>query len=513
MRKLALAVLVVLAAFGAALLALDWLWPRETGKQPALAAVPPLPPATRTSRMVTPVAVALPAIRDALEAAAPRDLSGKRDNPLGELLKNAELGWSVARGPLALAGRPEGLIVTAPLNGSFRATGQLATQAGNVGGAIAGLLGSDIGRSVQGLTGRVLDQRADIRGQVVMQARPAILPQWRIEPNLAGQVSLAEANLAVAGIRLNVGKDVKPLLDRAVHEQMSMLQARVRNDPVLEATARREWAKMCRSFPLGAAGSGLPDLWLEMRPTRAFASQPRIDAQAVTLVLGVEAETRVGPAETRPQCPFPAALELVPPAGDGRLDIEVPIDVPFSEVNRLIELQLKGRTFPEDGSGSIAVTVVRATLAPSGDRLLLSLRVNVREKASWFGFGSEATLHVWGRPELDDAGQILRLVDMALDVESEAAFGLMGAAARAALPYLQDALAERATVDLKPFAEDARKSIAAALAGFRENAAGVRVDAAIDDLRLVAIAYDAKILRLITTVTGSARVAVTALPR
>jgi hypothetical protein len=513
MRKLLFALAILAVSFGAAIYAMDWLWPRGIANRPALAELPPLPPATRTSYVVTPVAIALPAIRTALDMAAPRDLSGKRDNALREILSNAELGWSVERGPLAVAGRAEGLAVTTPLTGTFRATGQLAAGAGQVGGAIAGLLGQDVGRGVQNLTGRVLDQRADIRGNVVMQARPVLLPEWRIEPNLSGQVNLSDVNLTIAGIRLNVGKEMKPLLDRSVSEQVTALQARLRNDPVLEVTARREWAKMCRAFPLGAAGSGLPALWLEMRPTRAFATQPRIDAQNLTLVLGVQAETRVGPAETRPQCPFPARLEIVPSADEGRLSVGAPIDVPFTEVNRLIELQLKNRTFPEDGSGAIEATVQRATLAPSGDRLLLSLRLKVREKTSWFGFGSEATLHVWGRPVLDHDKQLLRLTDLAVDVESEAAFGLLGAGARAALPYLQGAFAEKSAIDLKPFAANARQSIAAAIAEFRESTPGMRVDAAVDDLALVAIAYDAKTLRLTATASGNARVAVTALPR
>ena len=51
-------------------------------------------------------------------------------------------------------------------------------------------------------------------------------------------------------------------------------------------------------------------------------------------------------------------------------------------------------------------------------------------------------MHVWGKPALDREQQILRMTDISLAVESEAAFGLLGAAARAAMPYLQAALAE-----------------------------------------------------------------------
>jgi hypothetical protein len=107
---------------------------------------------------------------------------------------------------------------------------------------------------------------------------------------------------------------------------------------------------------------------------------------------------------------------------------------------------------------------------------------------------------------------MLRLADIALDVESQAAFGLLGAAARAAVPYLEKTLADNAVVDLLPLAANARKSIEASLSAFRKNADGVRVDAAITNLRLVGIEFDAKTLRVIAEADGTVKVAVTALP-
>ena len=85
---------------------------------------------------------------------------------------------------------------------------------------------------------------------------------------------------------------------------------------------------------------------------------------------------------------------------------------------------------------------------------------------------------------LDQAQQTLRLTNVELAVESEAAFGLFGTAARAAMPHLQKALAEKATVDLKPFAGNAQKKIAAVIADFQKNEDGVRVTADISSLRL-----------------------------
>ena len=226
----------------------------------------------------------------------------------------------------------------------------------------------------------------------------------------------------------------------------------------------------------------------------------------------MQAETRIVPTETKPDCPFPAQFELVPQMDQGRVNIAVPIDMPFTEVNRLLEAQLKGKTFPQDQSGAFAATVRSVKLAGSGERLLISLGVQGQREKSWFGLGAEATVHVWGKPVLDRERQMLRLADVALDVESEAAFGLLGTAARAAIPYLEAALAESTAVDLIRLPLSARKSIETAIADFRKSADGVRVDAAVTALRLVGIEFDAKTLRVIAEADGTVRVAVSALP-
>jgi hypothetical protein len=246
---------------------------------------------------------------------------------------------------------------------------------------------------------------------------------------------------------------------------------------------------------------------------RAAAAQPQVDARNVTLTVGVQAETRIVPTATQPNCPFPAHLELVPPMDNGKLSVGVPIDMPFTALNKILEAQLKGHRYPDDKSAPVDVEVRSASLAAAGDRLLISLRVKVRERKSWFGFGAEATVHIWGKPALDPKTQILRLTDLTLAVESEAAFGLLGAAAQAAVPYVQQAVADNAVIDLKPFAADARAKIAAALADFTKDSGGVKIDATVQELRLTGIAFDSNTLRVIAEADGTAKVAVSELPK
>ncbi|MGY3220981.1 putative small integral membrane protein [Bradyrhizobium sp. USDA 4512] len=192
--------------------------------------------------------------------------------------------------------------------------------------------------------------------------------------------------------------------------------------------------------------------------------------------------------------------------------IGLPVDLSFTTLSQLVEAQLKGKTFPEDGSGPVDVTVKSASIAASGDRLLISLLVHAKEKASWFGLGAEATVHIWGRPRLDQPSQTLRLTDVELAVESEAAFGLLGAAARAAIPHMQQTLNDRLVVDLKPFATNAQRKVAAAIADLQKNEEGIRVDAEVNSIRLAGIDFDSKTLRVIVETDGTIKAAVTALP-
>ena len=512
LKTILLGVTVIAASFFVSLKAMDWLAPRDPA--PSLVQLPPLPAAPRSSIIIAPVAIALTAIRDTVDRAAPRSFAGKADNPVSQILQSADIGWTASRGSIAATGTDDVLSLATPLMGKLNVTGSLSSKAtGAVSDALGGLLGDNMAKQIGSINIKSLNASAEIKGSVIFNSRPKLAAAWHLEPNLSAQVTLGDTSLSVAGARVNVPAQVKPLIEKTVADQVAAAEMRIRNDRTFQQSARVQWAKACRSIALHGAvgGSTLPPLWLELRPTRAIAAQPHVDASAVTLTLGIEAETRITSVQTKPECPFPAKIDIVPPTSGG-ISIGVPIDVPFSDLNKIVEAQFAGRTFPEDGSGSVKVTVKRASVAASGDRLLISMLVNAKEKESFLGLGGEATVHVWGKPVLDPGQQSLRLSNIQLAVESEAAFGLLGAAARAAIPHLQKVLAEKATIDLKAFAANAQKKIAAMIAEFQHDENGVRVTADITSLRLGDIAFDSKTLRVIAEAQGAINVSVTALP-
>src|SRR4051812_39385128 len=265
LKTILAAIAVVAVSFFVSLKTMDWLSPRSGGA-PLLVELPPLPPAPRASRVMAPVVIALSAIRDAADRGTPRTFNGKADNPVSQLLQNADISWTASRGPIAASGGQDALTLTTPLTGTLSVTGSLSSKAtGAVGDAIGGLLGAEAAKRIGGINIKNLSTNAEIKGNVVITARPKLAAGWRIEPNLAGQVNLSDSSLNVAGARINVPAQIKPLIDKNIADQIAAVQDRMRNDPAFEQNARAQWAKACRSIPLQGPTAAMPALWLEIK--------------------------------------------------------------------------------------------------------------------------------------------------------------------------------------------------------------------------------------------------------
>ena len=150
------------------------------------------------------------------------------------------------------------LSLATPLTGTLNVTGSLSAKATDaVGDALGGLLGGNVAKQIGSVNIKNLNASAEIKGNVVITARPKITANWRIEPNLAAQVNLGDTNLSVAGARVNVPAQVKPLIDksgrRTDRAACRRACATIRR---LEQNARVQWAKACRSIPLQGTAAG-----------------------------------------------------------------------------------------------------------------------------------------------------------------------------------------------------------------------------------------------------------------
>lgn len=497
-RKILLGAVVVAALIVSMRWALNtfWLNSASINSRPALSAKLPLQPNSGSALISVAIRVPLAEIRSALDTQVDYVFSGQ--NQLLGTSGKTYICWKVRRGPLALTAQQQDLTLSATYSGTFHFSDQGAAQCEKT-------LGGD--------ATSIFDQRGDISGKVLVNARPALSPNWRFDPKLTRDVTIASGSVSIAGIPIDVSGEVKPFIDRAVTKQINILDAQVRHDPAIERVAQREWAKMCRSISIAAAAPGAPDVWLELRPISVTATQPLIDANDVTLTLQVQAAIRIVPAPTNPECPFPPHFQIVSQIDHGQIRIESPVDILFTEISRVLSTQLKGRKFPDNPDATVHFTVDRASVAPSDDRLLITLYGKAQESWSWFGYSPEAHIDIWVRPDLDGTQQMLKLTDLELDIGSEAAMGFVGIAARIMFPSFKQTLDENKLIDLKPFTTSARSSIQAAIAEFQKLEDGMRANAAVTDLRLLKIEFDAKTLRVFAEAKGTVNVSVIKLPK
>src|SRR6202043_1143862 len=149
--------------------------------------------------LMAQVATAPRGIRGAAERGAPPPFAGKADNPVSQVLQNADIGWTASRGPVSPTGGQGGLWLATALTGKLNVTGSLSSKAtGAVGDALGGLLGGNVGKQIGSVNIKALNASAEIKGNVTFTSRPKLAASWHFEPNLAAQVNLGDTNLAVA---------------------------------------------------------------------------------------------------------------------------------------------------------------------------------------------------------------------------------------------------------------------------------------------------------------------------
>ena len=115
--------------------------------------------------VVAQVSIALSAIRDAAERGAPQTFAGKAENPVQQILQNADIGWTASRGPIAATGAQDVLTLTTPINGKLKVTGSLSAKAtGAVGDALGRLLGGNVAKQIGSVNIKNINANAEIKG-------------------------------------------------------------------------------------------------------------------------------------------------------------------------------------------------------------------------------------------------------------------------------------------------------------------------------------------------------------
>ena len=307
---------------------------------------------------------------------------------------------------------------------------------------------------------RCLYVTAEIRGGLAYRAQSG------------GQVTLGDTSLSVAGARVNVPAQVKPLIDKTVADQINAVSERLRNDPDLARNARVQWAKACRSIPLQGTTA------VAAAAVAGTAADPRARRAAACRCLGRDADARHRGRDPhhaeadQPDCPFPTRSRSSRRRRPGVA----------SACRSTCPLPISTRSWKRNSPGAPSPRMAPARSMSRSTRDGLGIRRPAADlaagprqgKEKLFGFGGEATVHVWGRPVLDQAQQTLRLTDVQFAVESEAASDC------SALPHARPCrICNRCWRTSRDRSQAIRgqraKKIADAISDFQKNEDGVRV--------------------------------------
>lgn len=341
----------------------------------------------QASVLAVPVEARLAALARALEQEVPREL-WTIDRPdqtclpprtakvLGVSLRTPQLRCRivgrVTRGPMALSGSGETLVVTMPIHAEVSAQ--------DVGGILKRETATGDAR-VRALV------RLSLRRDWQPQARVRIVYDWTREPGIdfLGQriefTSRADAKL----------KGVVARLERTLPRQLATLGVR--------GEVERVWQKAFTSLMLNRAN---PPVWMRVTPQQLRYGGYAITGDRLRLNLGLAArtETFVGPRPADPpRTPLPPLAPMQRPPGEIRFFIPVIAD--YRELEPVVLRALirrSARPFMVPGIGAVDARFTKATLyGTSGGRIAAGVAFSARDREGRLG-PSSGTVWLTGLP-------------------------------------------------------------------------------------------------------------------
>jgi hypothetical protein len=358
--------------------------------------------------------------------------------------------------------------------------------------------------------------RVDLAGSLTLRAAPRLRPDWRIDPGVQPRLSIDTASLPlVAGARL----DVSRVVAEAMAPQMATLKRRIDaigETDALEQAARKAWTAMCAAHPAplpAPPGAAAPPLWLVLRPVEATASQPHIDAEALTLHVGVAAEARLVDSGEPPDCgPLPPLVVRPPEPG---VSLALRVVARHETLSAQAEAHVLGRAVDlGDGAATATPRAVRISGAPGRLRVDIDADVTPAGVLRRLVGTTAVAARIEATPVLDADGRRIGLRDSVVEARSDDWLNLAGWIAWAAQSRIVEGVEAAAILDLEALSQAAAAESARLTAALNEGAlAGVaRVEAEFGRLDAVGVAVDAGTLAVVVAADGRARLRVASIP-
>lgn len=308
----------------------------------------------------------------------------------------------------------------------------------------------------------------------------------------------------VDGYWIDIDAPAGAELRRRIAEGAALIDQSLDCD-LVRAPLAAEWREIDLPLPLPDA-DGVAHLHL--RPVGAGFSGLDYGTDKITAALRIDAvtEVRAGPPPGGAQALALPPLERIDGTAN-RVDINLPVRLPYDALTEELNRRLSGRTFTGDTpAGEARVTVEEVTLYPSGDRLAAGLRFTADFDSRLLDASGWAYLAA--RPVLSGDGRRIRLEDLALtrQVDNELWTLLSGLFN----DQIAAELARSADISLDEPIAAAQEQLALALQEL-EATSGVRVSLAEPEIALTALVPAAEALEAVARFRTRAEVTVLSL--
>src|SRR5690349_5709439 len=393
--------------------------------------VTPAGPVVETGRAAFffPVQIPLSQVRKTLEEAVPRRLKGEQKQDLSSGLEGDSYRYDVERGEVVVGFYDDRITFGFPIKGTVTLSGRL--------------LGVPV----------PLRETIELRGSVTGSARPAVTPDWQADPDPVAKLQLDQADIKVLGVPVSLRglleEKINPVLARELEDAGGQLLAGL----ALRDKAREAWEAL--HFSRRAVDG--ENLWLRFRPDGITLSRVIEKAGVLRSGIGISGEVSMVLGQALPA----PAITPLPPAetvdgGDGRFELDVPLQASPGELTALAERSLRGFRYRK---GKQELAVRTAAVSAEGDRLLLTLDFEATRGTR----KSPGQLVLRGRPVFDPRTRLLTFSD--LEVRLAAKDLRLRLANRFHKEDLLKAVEKRARLDLGPILSDAEREARAAITG------------------------------------------------
>lgn len=397
---------------------------------PAVPAVP-AGPVVETGRasFFFPVQIPLSQVRKTLEDAIPRRLRGEQSEELSSALEGDAYRYDVERGDIVVGFHGGRITFGFTVRGTVTITGRLRT------------VPVPIRESVE------------LRGSLLGSARPGLTPDWEADPDPEARLELDRADIKVLGVPVSLRRPLEEKINPALSRELKKAGGQLLAGLALRDKAREAWT----ALHFSRRASEEENLWIRFRPDGITVSRVTEKDRVLRSGIGISGEVSMVLGKT---LETPAVTPLPPPetvdGGDGRFELEVPLQASPAELTALADRSLRGFRYRRGNQELVARS---AAVTAQGDRLLLTLDFEAtRGKRKSLG-----QLILLGRPVFDPSTNLLTFSD--LKVRLAAKDLRLRLANRFHKDDLLKAVAKRARLDLGPILENAEREARAAIEG------------------------------------------------